>query len=138
MSFIGFLNWLFLAVHVLACLSLIGIVLVQGGKGASLSASFGMGSASAFGAQTDQFMVKWTRNVAITFMVTSVVLAYLSPRAGSIVQRAEIPRAQETPGVSVSGEEKTEKAGGSAEGSAATGASREEKAAGADGGSAAE
>lgn len=78
MTPIGFLYWFFWAVHLIICAFLIGIVLIQGGKGASLSASFGMGSSSAFGPQTDTFMIKWTRNIAIAFLVTSIGLAKLS------------------------------------------------------------
>ncbi|MBL4889490.1 MAG: preprotein translocase subunit SecG [Candidatus Lindowbacteria bacterium] len=74
------------------CIGLIFIVLIQGGKGASLSASFGMGggASSAFGAQTDTFIIKWTRNIAITFLVTSLGLAYLTKHTGSLVQRTEL------------------------------------------------
>lgn len=87
-----YLDNLFLAIHVLVCLLLIGIVLIQGGKGASLSASFGLGggAGSAFGAQTDSFMVKWTRNIAIIFLVTSFALTYLTKTAGSLTQRTNV------------------------------------------------
>lgn len=100
MTIVAFLDYFVLFVHVLVCVLLIGIVLIQGGKGASLSASFGMGSAgSAFGARTDSFMTKLTGGAAVIFVCTSVFLTLLSSRAGSLTQRESIvpPKAIEAP-----------------------------------------
>lgn len=98
LSFLGWLDTIFLILHVIICVFLIGIVLIQGGKGASMSATFGMGgsASSAFGAQADTFIIKWTRNMAFGFLVTTLVLTYLSQTAGSLVQSRELkPDAQE-------------------------------------------
>ena len=88
MGLLNVLDIVVLVVHVLVCIVLIGIVLIQGGKGASLSASFGLGgSSSAFGAQSDTMMVRWTRNIAITFLITAILLTYFGKSTGSLVQR---------------------------------------------------
>ncbi|QOX78633.1 preprotein translocase subunit SecG [Trichlorobacter lovleyi] len=66
--------------HVLISLFIIGVVLLQSGKGAEMGASFGSGgSQSVFGAGGGgNFMTKLTTAAAIIFMLTSLTLAYLS------------------------------------------------------------
>ena len=66
-------------VHVLVCLFLIGIVLLQHGKGADIGATFGGSSQSLFGSEGPvPLLNKITTFSAIIFMGTSVSLAYLS------------------------------------------------------------
>ncbi len=69
-------------VHVLACLFLIVIVLLQTGKGAEMGAVFGGGSSSTvFGSSgAGNFLTRLTTGVAILFMVTSLSLTYFSSR----------------------------------------------------------
>ena len=63
-------------VHVSVCLLLVGIVLLQQGKGADAGATFGGGSQTFFGASgADTLLTKVTTGLALLFMVTSVVLA---------------------------------------------------------------
>lgn len=101
MTLVAFLDYFILAAHLIVCVLLIVIVLIQGGKGASLSASFGMGSAaSAFGARTDSFMTKLTAGAAITFVLTSIGLTMISPRASSITQRVNIETETPAPAAS--------------------------------------
>jgi preprotein translocase subunit SecG len=71
--------------HILVCLALIAIVLLQGGKGAEMGASFGAGgSNTVFGAAGGQsFMGKLTAAAAIIFMLTSLILAYFYGQPGS-------------------------------------------------------
>jgi preprotein translocase subunit SecG len=72
--------------HILVCVALIAIVLLQSGKGAEMGASFGTGgSQSVFGASGgNTFMSKMTTGAAIIFMLTSLTLAYQSSNtAGS-------------------------------------------------------
>jgi preprotein translocase subunit SecG len=65
--------------HVLACVGLIMIVLLQRGKGADLGAAFGGSSQTVFGSQgAGGFLTKMTTAVAVLFMLTSLGLAYLS------------------------------------------------------------
>lgn len=62
--------------HLLLCLMLIGLVLLQQGKGADMGAAFGAGaSSSLFGAGgATSLIIKVTTGVAIAFMVTSILL----------------------------------------------------------------
>ena len=67
--------------HVIMCLILIGIVLLQTGKGASMGAAFGGASNTLFGgAGPASFLNKVTTIAAVVFMLTSFMLAVLSSR----------------------------------------------------------
>lgn len=67
-------------VHVLICAGLIGLILIQHGKGADAGAAFGSGaSATVFGSQgSGSFLSRTTAILATTFFVTSLTLAYFS------------------------------------------------------------
>lgn len=75
----------FTILHVLVSLFLIGVVLLQSGKGAEMGASFGSsGSQSVFGAGGGTtFLSKLTTSAAVIFMLTSLTLAYLSGKPSS-------------------------------------------------------
>ena len=76
-------------IHILVCVLLILIVLLQTGKGADIGAAFGGGSSQTlFGsAGPGGFLTKITTGVAIIFMITSIGLAYSSShRTGSVVK----------------------------------------------------
>ena len=75
---------LLLILHIVVCLALIGIVLIQGGKGAEVGAAFGAGaSQTIFGASGGQtFLGKLTAGAAIIFMLTSMALAIFWGRSG--------------------------------------------------------
>jgi len=81
-----------LVVHVLAALGVIGLVLVQHGKGADMGAAFGSGaSGSLFGATgSANFLSRTTAVLATVFFVTSLLLAYVASSApkttGSVMQ----------------------------------------------------
>jgi preprotein translocase subunit SecG len=79
------MNYILLAIHILVCLSLIGIVLIQGGKGAEVGAAFGAGGSNTiFGASGGQsFLSKLTTGVAVVFMLTSLALAIFWGQSGS-------------------------------------------------------
>tara|TARA_A100001037_G_C14744937_1_gene454907 strand:- start:67 stop:471 length:405 start_codon:yes stop_codon:yes gene_type:complete len=76
-------------IHVLSALAIIGLVLIQHGKGADAGAAFGSGSAgSIFGARGPAtFLTRATGILAAVFFVTSLSLAYLS---GQTVERRSI------------------------------------------------
>ena len=75
---------LLIIVHVVVCLFLIGIVLLQHGKGADIGATFGGSSQSLFGTEGPvPLLNKVTTFSAVIFMVTSVALAYISSQGGS-------------------------------------------------------
>ena len=75
---------LLLVLHIVVCLALIGIVLLQGGKGAEVGATFGAGaSQTIFGASGSQtFLGKMTTGAAVIFMLTSLALAIFWGRPG--------------------------------------------------------
>jgi preprotein translocase subunit SecG len=66
-------------IHIMVCIFLVSIVLLQHGKGADIGATFGGGGESLFGTEGPvPIMNKITTAVAVLFMVTSISLAYLS------------------------------------------------------------
>jgi len=69
-----------LVVHVLAALAIIGLVLLQHGKGADMGAAFGGGaSGSLFGATgSANFLSRITAVLATIFFVTSLTLTWFS------------------------------------------------------------
>jgi len=70
---------LLIVIHVIVCLFLIVIVLLQHGKGADIGATFGGSSQSLFGTEGPlPLLNKITTGAAIVFMLTSVSLAYYS------------------------------------------------------------
>ena len=71
---------LVIVLHVVVCIALIMIVLLQTGKGADMGAAFGGGgSQTLFGSTgASTFLSKATTGAAIIFMVTSLGLAYMS------------------------------------------------------------
>ena len=68
--------------HILLCISLIGLILIQHGKGADAGAAFGSGaSATVFGSRgSASFLTKTTAILATTFFLTSLTLAYFSTK----------------------------------------------------------
>ena len=81
----SFLTVLFVIVHIIVCLTLIGVVLLQQGKSADLAAAFGgQGSQTAFGPRgAANALTRVTTWAAILFMVTSIGLTVLMSRSGA-------------------------------------------------------
>src|SRR6266849_6132322 len=73
-------------VHVLVCLFLIVVVLLQSGKAADLAGAFGgMGSQTAFGPRGSATLLsKATTISAVLFMVTSMTLSILATRSAGV------------------------------------------------------
>ena len=71
---------LLIILHVLACIALIMIVLLQTGKGADMGAAFGGGSSQTLFGSTGAttFLSKATIVAAVVFMVTSLGIGFLS------------------------------------------------------------
>jgi preprotein translocase subunit SecG len=86
-----------LIIHVIVCLFLILIVLVQGGKGAELGAAFGGSSQTLFGARgAATIFGKLTTAAAVIFMLTSLTLAIMAARgASSVVSKVPIATEQQ-------------------------------------------
>ncbi|MEO6667706.1 MAG: preprotein translocase subunit SecG [Nitrospiria bacterium] len=75
---------LIVVVHVLVCLIMIGVILLQSGKGAEIGAAFGGSSQTIFGSRgAATFLSKMTVGAATLFMLTSLSLSLLS-KQGSI------------------------------------------------------
>ena len=72
-------------VHILVCIFLIAVVLLQSGKSADIAAAFGgMGSQTAFGTRTAATVLsKATTWAAVIFMLTSITLSIFASRRGS-------------------------------------------------------
>jgi preprotein translocase subunit SecG len=78
-------------IHVLAAAGVIGLVLLQHGKGADMGAAFGSGaSGSLFGVSgSSNFMSKATAICVVVFFATSLTLAYMSSHRtdnGSVIK----------------------------------------------------
>ena len=92
-----------LGVQILAALGMIGLILVQHGKGADMGAAFGGGSSgSLFGASgSANFLSRATAALATLFFVTTLALAYLGnsrpASVGSVLESA--PAAASVPAV---------------------------------------
>jgi preprotein translocase subunit SecG len=89
-----------LTVHILVGLGVIGLVLLQHGKGADMGAAFGSGaSGSLFGATgSANFLSRTTAVLATLFFITSLTLAYIASNrpaksAGSVMDavKVEVP-----------------------------------------------
>lgn len=72
-----------IAVHVIVCLFLIGVILLQQGKSADLAGAFGgAGSQTAFGPRAAaNIFTRLTTWAAVIFMLTSITLTILYVRS---------------------------------------------------------
>jgi preprotein translocase subunit SecG len=71
-------------IHVLVCVFLTLVVLLQQGNKQGMGAAFGGGSSTVFGGRgANTFLQKLTAGAAALFMVTSLTLSYMSSRTAS-------------------------------------------------------
>ncbi len=87
------MNTIILAAYVIIAVCLIGLILIQHGKGADAGANFGGGSSGAsdtvFGSQgSGNFLTKTTAVLATLFFSTALMLSYLSTLN---VQKKDLP-----------------------------------------------
>lgn len=68
-----------ITIHVIACIALIGLVLIQRGRGGGLVESFS-GVESMFGTKTSSFLTRTTTILSIMFFITCLSLAIFSIR----------------------------------------------------------
>jgi len=83
-----------LIIHVVLAAAVIGLVLIQHGKGADAGAAFGSGaSATVFGAKgSASLLTRATTLLAFLFFMTSIFLFYLAAnRDGSVRSVTDIP-----------------------------------------------
>jgi preprotein translocase subunit SecG len=105
-------------VHVLIALAIIGLVLLQHGKGADMGSGFGGGaSGSLFGATgSANFLSRTTAVLATLFFITSLALAYVAttkPRSGGVLDAVKSAPAQSAPGAPAPGSDIPKPAAGS-------------------------
>ena len=95
------LTVLFTVVHIIVCLFLIIVVLLQSGKSADIAAAFGgMGSQTAFGPRgAATLLSKATTLAAVIFMLTSITLSILASRrpSTSVLQNLKTQPAKSAP-----------------------------------------
>ncbi len=73
------MHTLIIILHIIICIALILVVLLQAGKGANMGAVFGGSSQTIFGSSgPGTFLGKMTTAIAVIFMLTSLGLSYLS------------------------------------------------------------
>jgi preprotein translocase subunit SecG len=82
-------------VHIVACLFLIGVVLLQQGKNQDLASAFGGGGTqTAFGPRgSANVLSRATTILAGVFMVTSLALSILRPKSSSFLDQVQTPPA---------------------------------------------
>ena len=90
---------LLLMIHVLVAVAIIGLVLIQHGKGADIGAAFGSGASNTvFGSQgTGNFLFKLTGGLVLTFFVTSLSLSYMVSTQYQKAERQAIPQPTQVP-----------------------------------------
>ena len=103
----GTVETVVLIVHVLAALAIIGLVLIQHGKGADMGAGFGSGaSATVFGSGgAGNFLTRMTTTIAIAFFLTSFGLAFFAKEKSVAAQGVGIPAVVQEAGAGAAKEE---------------------------------
>jgi len=100
------MNWLHTVttvIHVLLGAGIVGLVLLQRGKGADAGAGFGAGaSGTVFGARgSASFLSRTTATLAVLFIATSLTLAYMGGRKveapKSVVERVQESTSEQAP-----------------------------------------
>ncbi len=93
-------------VHLLVALGLVGLILIQQGKGAEAGASFGSGaSGTVFGSQgSATFLSRLTAVLATVFFLTSLGLAFYASHQANDIRDAGLPMpaVQSTPAAPIS------------------------------------
>ena len=101
---------LVLVFHVLAALAVIGLVLIQHGKGADAGAGFGGGASSTvFGSGgAGNFLQRMTTGIAIAFFLTSFGLAFYAKERSQAASGVGVPVVIESPVMGVQEDEEGE------------------------------
>lgn len=82
-------------IHIIICLFLITVVLIQRGRGGGLIESFS-GVESIFGTKTNTLLTRITTVFAVSFFITCLLLAVLSLRQSrSLMKTIEQPKSEQ-------------------------------------------
>ena len=94
------LRGLLISLHVIVSAILIGMVLLQKGKGADIGAAFGGASQTVFGPRGAQsFLAKLTTTAAIVFMFTSLGLALTTAKKSSVMEGVKQEQSPTAPAI---------------------------------------
>lgn len=95
----GWIETLVVVAHVVIAVALVGLVLIQQGKGADAGAAFGGGaSQTVFGSQgSGSFLTRFTTFLALLFFVTSFTLAVFAKQHAEVAGQTGIPEVQQVP-----------------------------------------
>lgn len=87
---------LIIALHILVCLGIVGLILLQQGKGAEMGASFGSGgSQTLFGSAGSGNLLSHATAILVTiFFVTSFTLSVLAKQKSTAGEEAGVPAAE--------------------------------------------
>ncbi len=81
-----------IVIHVIVCLVLVAVVLLQAGRGGGFSDMMGGAQPqSIFGTQTNEFMTRATEVCAVLFIVTSLSLGIISTQRGKSLISQQMP-----------------------------------------------
>ncbi|MFW5824992.1 MAG: preprotein translocase subunit SecG [Marinobacter sp.] len=88
---------LVVVVHVVIAVALVGLILIQQGKGADAGAAFGGGaSQTVFGSQgSGSFLVRVTSILALVFFITSFSLALFAKQRAEVAGEAGVPTVEQ-------------------------------------------
>ena len=84
--------------HIVVCLALVSIVLLQHGKGAGIGAAFGGSSQTVFGSTgAAPFLAKLTAVAAVLFMLTSLTLTFIGRQKEASVMEGQAGHSGKNP-----------------------------------------
>ena len=100
----AFAYYLVITLHVIACLFLIGVVLLQQGKSQDLASAFGGGGTqTAFGPRgSANVLSRATTVLAALFMITSLGLSMMRPHSSSILDKVPAAAPSASPAAATS------------------------------------
>lgn len=86
-------------IHIIICVALVTLILLQQGKGANMGSGFGGGASNTvFGSRGPaSFLMKLTGGIAAVFFITSLSLGYFSAKAMKNAQKLNAPAVQVQP-----------------------------------------
>lgn len=88
---------LVVVVHVVIAVALVGLILIQQGKGADAGAAFGGGaSQTVFGSQgSGSFLTRMTSILALVFFITSFSLAIFAKQRAEVAGQTGVPEVEQ-------------------------------------------
>jgi len=89
---------LVIAIHVIVCLVLISVILLQAGRGGGMAEAFGGGSTQTlFGTKANVVLTRATEISAVVFLITCIVLGIMTSKRGkSLIRLQDIVRQAQT------------------------------------------